>query len=145
MDAETRSRLGRRSRRKGANYERKVKKWFEDKLGITLERTPQSGGFAKNRNLSRVKGDLNTLDDNVELLLHIECKDQKNWSLKSWWKQAIEECPPGKIPIVVYHQTQLNENGVRVQEADDFVMIRVKDFLQVLDKDQVIKLRRNNE
>ena len=32
-----------------------------------------------------------------------------------------------------------------VQEADDFVMIRVKDFLQVLDKDQVIKLRRNNE
>ena len=45
--------LGRRSRRKG-EYERKVK-WFEDKLGITLERTPQSGGFAKNRNLSKVK------------------------------------------------------------------------------------------
>ena len=53
----------------------------------------------------------------------------------------MEDCPQGKIPIVVYHQTQLNENGVRVQEADDFVMIRVSDFLQVLDKDQIVKIK----
>ena len=88
-EALKKSKRGRRSRRKGSNYERKVKALLKEWIDIDLERTPLSGGFAKGKNLKSVKGDLNTLDEDIDFLLHIECKDQLKWAIKSWWKQAV--------------------------------------------------------
>jgi len=136
-----RSNLGKRSRRKGGNYERKVKALLKEWLGIDLERTPLSGGFAKSRNLKSVKGDLNTLDEGVEFLLHIECKDQKRWALKEWWKQATDDCPKEKVPLVFLHQSQENKDGKRVQEAEDFVFIRAEDFFKLIEKNKVINYK----
>lgn len=133
------SKRGQSSRLKGANYERSVKKVFKDLLDIDLERTPLSGGFAKSKNLSMVKGDLNILDDSKDFRLHIECKDHKIWKIRDWWGQASEDCPSGKVPIVVMHQRQKNKGGKRVQEADDFVLLRLEDFLNLVDKHKIIK------
>jgi len=127
------SRRGRMSKRKGATYERTIKQMILDTLGIQLERTPQSGGFAKHREgLDSVRGDLNTFTDE-KFLFHVECKNQAKWSLKAWFKQANDECPKGKIPIVVFHQGQLVEAGTRVDIAEDFVMIRARAFFDLVD------------
>ena len=132
------SRRGRSSKAKGATYERTIKKILKEKLGIDLERTPQSGGFAKNKSLASVRGDLNTMDDTIKFKLHIECKNHKTWSLKEWWRQASSDCPEEKFPVVVMHQGQENKDGKRVQESEDFVFMRLNDFLAVVDKDKII-------
>lgn len=134
-----RSKRGRRSKRKGGNYERKVKKLLKEWIDIDLERTPLSGGFAKSKGLKSVKGDLNTLDNSIDFKLHIECKDQKRWSIKSWWRQAEEECPSKKVPILIMHQSQENENGKRVQEAEEFVLVKAKDFFDLVDRKKIIQ------
>lgn len=132
------SKRGRRSKVKGANYERDIKKVFKEVLDIDLERTPLSGGFAKSKNLSAVKGDLNSLDEGVDFKLHVECKNHRTWSLKEWWRQATDDCPDGKKPIVIMHQGQENKDGRRVQDADDFVFLRLSDFLELVDKSKII-------
>lgn len=134
-----RSKRGKKSRRKGGNYERKVKGLLKEWLGIDLERTPLSGGYAKKKNLNSVKGDLNTLDDKIKFLLHIECKDHKKWSIKSWWQQAIDDCPKEKIPLLIMHQGQENKDGKRVQEAEDFVMLKAEDFFKLVDREKIIQ------
>lgn len=138
----TKSKRGRGSRNKGSTYERTVQKMIKDILGIELERTPLSGGFAKKSNLDAVKGDLNTLDNDIDFLFHIECKNQKTWGIKGWWRQTIDDCPKGKVPIIVMHQNQENKDGKRVQEADDFVFIRATDFFEIVDKEKVVKIKK---
>jgi len=133
------SKRGRSSKNKGANYERAIKKVFKSTLGIDLERTPLSGGFAKSKNLNPVKGDLNSLDDSIKFNLHIECKNHKTWSIKEWWRQASEDCPKGKYPVVIMHQGQENKDGKRVQEACDFVFLRLSDFLDLVDRNKIIE------
>ncbi len=140
-EALKKSKKGRRSRRKGSNYERKVKALLKEWIDIDLERTPLSGGFAKGKNLKSVKGDLNTLDEDINFLLHIECKDQLKWAIKSWWKQAVDDCPKEKIPLIFLHQNQENKDGKRVQEAEDFVFIRAEDFFRLVDRNKIIKYK----
>ena len=47
--SEARSRKGRSARAKGASFERDVAKLIGKRYGISLTRTPMSGGFAKNK------------------------------------------------------------------------------------------------
>ena len=127
------SKRGKSSRAKGGNYERTIAKKFKDKLDVELKRTPMSGGFAKGSSkASEFRGDIITVDDSIDFKLHIECKSHKTWKLKEWIEQAKEDCPKGRIPIVVFHQGQRNENGKRVEEADDYVCIRLDDFLDIV-------------
>lgn len=128
---------GRSAKIKGATYERKVASIFEKRWGLKLRRTPSSGGFAKASENIKIRGDLSCLDQN--LLLHIECKNQKTWQLKAWIRQAQEDCPEGKIPLVILHQEQINEGGTRIQKADDFVVLSLDDFLEIVDKDLVLQ------
>lgn len=133
-----RSRLGRRSKNKGANYEREIRDVLKKAWGVVLQRTPLSGGFQKGISFARIKGDLNTMDPNVELLVHLELKNQKTWSIHAWWKQTLEDCPKGKIPILVMHQGQENKDGKRVKEAEDFVLLKMSDFLDMVSVDKVL-------
>lgn len=132
------SKRGKSSKAKGSNYERDIAKVFKDKLGIELVRTPMSGGFQKKSEALSVKGDITNLDHTIEFLLHIECKDHKSWSLPAWLIQAEDDCPKGHIPTVVFHRRQLNKDGKRVQEAGDFVALKLEDFLDILDRAKVI-------
>lgn len=114
------SKLGSMKRRKGSTYERNIAKKVKDKLGIALTRTPQSGGFAKNsEKAEEFRGDIVSLDKDISLNVHIECKAHRTLNLRSWYRQAREDCPRGLYPIVIFH-----EQGT----SNDYVILDLEDF-----------------
>lgn len=57
----------------------------------------------------------------------VECKSRQEipkW-FSDFWKQAVDNCEEGKIPLLVIHETQK-------RYKDDWVVIRMEDFLEVL-------------
>ena len=136
------SKRGKSSKNKGANYERTIAKIFKEKLGVELKRTPQSGGFAKDSSKGdEFRGDIVSIDDTIDFILHLECKDQATWNLPAWIRQSEEDCSEGKIPIVVFHRRQKNKDGKRIQEAGDYVALSLEDFLNIVDKDKIVILK----
>ena len=135
------SKRGKRSKNKGATYERKLANYFKEKLGITLTRTPQSGGFAKKFNKSEdFKGDIVCLEDNVELLLHIEAKNQKSVSIRKWVNQAEEDCVKDKIPAAVYYSGEIVKDGkVKEKKKGDYITLKLDDFMKIVDVDKIVK------
>jgi hypothetical protein len=127
-------------------------------------RTPASGGFIKGQRVTcdnrAFMGDLTCLDEDVEFILHLECKKHKKWSIKDWLRQAEEDCPEGKIPVLVAHRELensepiLRKNGqekrMRVYDAKDFVTLPLDDFLRIVNRDRIVlekttKVRRNKK
>jgi hypothetical protein len=131
------SKQGKRSRDKGSSYERKVAKLFNEAYGTVLVRTPLSGGFHKSKD-SDMKGDLINLDPSTVFRLHLECKNHRVWRLKDWILQAQEEAR-GKIPIIIAHQHQ--ETGDKPIKANDFVILQLSDFLNLVEQDKVVTNR----
>lgn len=128
---EQRKKLGRRSKAKGSNYERDVAKKFKAQYGEELTRTPQSGGFAKKSSKAdEFRGDIVSLDENVELVLHIECKNAKSWSLPAWFTQAESDAPKGRVPCVIFHK-----HGT----SKDYIALSLEDFFKIVPKDMIIK------
>lgn len=126
-----RSKLGRRSRNKGASYERTVAQKFKDFFKIDLVRTPQSGGFAKKSvKADEFRGDIVSADKDIELNIHIECKNAKTWSLPAWLKQAQEDCPKGKKPVVIMHKHNSGEN---------YVVLKLEDFFEITQSEKLFK------
>lgn len=124
---------GKKSKRKGASYERTLAKRFQERYGVELKRTPQSGGFAKKCDKADdFRGDITIVDNKQMLLLHIEAKNQKTWALKQWLTQAETDCPEGRTPIVVFHQHD---------SSKDYVCLSLDDFLKLVEKDKVIGKR----
>ena len=141
-----RSKRGRSSKNKGSSYERDVVaksiNTVLGHLGIDMRRCQQSGGAHKDLSHSMLRGDVVNYGDG-EFPFHVEAKNHKTWSLKAWWKQADEECAEGNIPLVVFHQGQRIEGGKVVEKADDFVMLRFSDFLELVK--QLLENGENNE
>ena len=128
---EQRKKLGKRSKTKGSNFERDVAKKFKARYGEELTRTPQSGGFAKkSAKADEFRGDIVSLDENVELVLHIECKNAKTWSLPAWFTQAESDCPNGRVPCVIFHK-----HGT----SKDYIALPLEDFFKIVPKDMIIK------
>ena len=128
---EQRKKLGKRSKVKGSNFERDVAKKFKAQYDEELTRTPQSGGFAKKSSKAdEFRGDIVSLDENVELVLHIECKNAKTWSLPAWLNQAESDAPKGKVPCVIFHK-----HGT----SKDYIALSLEDFFKIVSKDMIIK------
>ena len=126
-------RRGKTAKRKGANFERTIAKKFQQRYGIELKRTPQSGGFAKkSEKADDYRGDITIVDTTKMLLVHIECKDQKTWSLKQWIEQAENDCPEGRIPIIIFHQHNSSKN---------YVCLSLEDFFNLVEVDKIIGKR----
>ena len=120
---------GRSAKQKGANYERKIAKKFQEEYGVELKRTPQSGGFAYgNEKAEDFRGDIIPIEKGVDLLLHIECKNQNTWKLKEWLKQAEEDCPKGRIPVVVFHKQGTSK---------DYIVLNLEDFFKLVEKEKI--------
>lgn len=130
---EQRSKLGKRSKAKGSNFERGVARKFQEHYGEELTRTPQSGGFAKKSSKAdEFRGDIVALDENIDLVLHIECKNAKTWSLPAWFEQAESDAPKGRIPCVIFHK-----HGT----SKDYIALSLKDFFSIVPKEAIIKKR----
>ena len=130
---EQRKKLGKRSKAKGSNFEREVARKFKEQYDEELTRTPQSGGFAKkSTKADEFRGDIVALDDSVDLVLHIECKNAKSWSLPAWFTQAESDAPKGKVPCVIFHK-----HGT----SKDYIALSLEDFFKIVPKDMIIKKR----
>ena len=131
---------GKRSKNKGANYEREIAKVFKGKYKIDLTRTPQSGGFAKkSQKADDFRGDIVCLDDTKELKLHIECKNQQTVSIRKWLKQANSDCPKGKVPVVIYHLGQIIKDGsIKEEKMGNYITLKLDDFLKIVKEEEVI-------
>ena len=121
---------GRRSRNKGANYERTIAKKFKEFFGIDFVRTPQSGGFAKKSvKADTFRGDIVSADADWELNLHIERKNAQTWSLPAWLRRSESECPFDKKPVVVMHKPN---------SSQDYIVLKLEDFFERVDKDKLL-------
>ena len=130
-EKEERSKRGKNAKAKGASFERTLAKKFQNRYGVELKRTPQSGGFAKkSEKADEFRGDIVVVDKTKELLLHIEAKNQKTWSLHQWIKQAESDCPDGKIPLVIFHE---------YNTSNDYVTLKLEDFFKLVEYEKVIK------
>lgn len=126
-------RQGKRAKRKGSNFERTIASIFGKRYGVELKRTPQSGGFAKkSEKADDYRGDITIVDTKKMLKLHIECKNTKTWTLPAWIKQAEEDCPKGRTPVIVFHQHNTSKN---------YVCLSLDDFLSLVEKDKVVGKR----
>lgn len=122
---------GKKSRNKGANFERAIAKKFKEFFGIDLVRTPQSGGFAKKSvKADEFRGDIVSADADHELMLHVECKNAQSWSLPKWLQQAESDCPEDKKPCVVMHKPN---------SSQDYIVLKLEDFFKLTSKDKVFK------
>lgn len=118
------SKQGRSAKRKGGQYERYLAKKFQEKYGVELKRTPQSGGFAKkSEKADDFRGDITIVDPKQVLLLHIEAKSHKTISMHKWLNQAEEDCPNGRTPIVIFH-----EYGT----SNDYVTLDYTKFIKLI-------------
>ena len=130
---EQRKKLGKRSKSKGSNFEREVAKKFKQHYNEELTRTPQSGGFAKkSTKADEFRGDIVALDDSIDLVLHIECKNAKSWSLPAWFNQAESDAPKGKVPCVIFHK-----HGT----SKDYIALSLEDFFRIVPKESIIRKR----
>lgn len=134
LEHEKRQKLGKRSKNKGNNFERTVAKKFKKAYDEELVRTPQSGGFAKkSAKADDFRGDIVPADEDVDLAIHVECKNHKTWSLPAWFKQSEEDCPKGKIPVVIFHK-----DGT----STDYIALKLEDFFSLVPKEKVILRKR---
>lgn len=134
-----RSKRGRSSKAKGANYESRIR----DKLNkrfptLNFKRTPRSGAYASTSGDTSLSGDLANINSEYDFKCHLELKCHKAWSILRWFEQALGDCPQGKLPIVIAHQQQVIENNRRVKEAEDFVFLRLSDFLDIVNDEKII-------
>lgn len=134
------SKRGKSAKVKGSSYENNVAKKFKQAFGFELTRTPLSGGFAKHsKRGDDFKGDIVCLNDDVDFILHVECKNQKTWSLKSWLKQAKEDCSANKIPAVIFHQNRETSEGKVSQTNDDYITLRLEDFFALVKPEKLFR------
>lgn len=127
---------GKRSRNKGASFERTVAKKFKEFFGIDLVRTPQSGGFAKKSvKADEFRGDIVSADKDVDLMLHVECKNAQTWSLPTWLRQAESDCPKGKKPCVIMHKPN---------SSQDYIVMKLEDFFECADSSKILLKKGSN-
>jgi len=55
----------------------------------------------------------------------IECKTRQAFVGQTWMNQELNNCPEGKVPVVVVHV-------VGSSHKDDLILIRLSDFLEAV-------------
>lgn len=129
-------------RKKGQTYERRIAKILGEALNIKVRRTPQSGGWSK----EAVSGDI--VPVNHWFALSVECKNYKTFpkQVYGWLVQAIYDAKQHKkVPAVFFHinkttkkdVVKLNQTTTVINpfpNGEDFVIMRLSDFLKVVDK-----------
>jgi len=108
---------GAMSKRKGANYERKIAKLLSDAFDTKVSRIPMSGA------LPDWKGDLRDLTGVLKDFVW-ECKCQEKLNIWSALLQAEREALGStRIPVVVF---------TRNNAGKDYVALDLRDFLSIL-------------
>lgn len=124
-----RSKIGKRSKKKGYSDEKRFEKWFQkqiDKyeLQYKIYRSPSSGAI---HNFSPADFYFRNLPQNSWLnKIHIEKKDRANWDIIGWIKEAEEkerELGTYKNPIIVVRKPN---------REDDYVIMKKEFFADII-------------
>lgn len=115
-DKETRSRRGRRSRRKGAVGERELAAEVERLFGVEARRGCQNAGGPDSPD---VKHDLEGI--------HIECKRVERLSLYPAMEQAVKDAGEEDIPMVCHRKN--HQPWLAVVRLDDLPELAVRLYL----------------
>lgn len=109
-----RSAVGKRSRNKGASFEREISKQFSEWLGCKVRRTPMSGAYGSEWHLG---GDLMF---DIDVPWYVELKNRESWRLEqlfsanpkgpvlkwleSTWREAEQA---EKVPMVIFKRNRV--------------------------------------
>ncbi len=160
--------MGKKSRDKGASFERKVSKLLTDWWGLTFRRVPLSGGYDK----SLVVGDLwitderATIEDVKKFPFSIEAKNREEWewngifgygnkALFSYWKQAkMDAAKQSKIPLLIFKknltpifimwdtstgiQSHTLPHSVSINGAEPLMVAKLEDWIKLFSKDIIV-------
>lgn len=109
------SKVGKKSRRKGGEYERKICHFLTDITGVKFKRSPRSGALLREGRISGIyiSGDLTSDRDFV---FSIECKNRDNISIesalknpqtaeltKSWHQCVYDAFIASKMPLLFFY------------------------------------------
>ena len=110
-----RSKVGRRSRQKGAGFERRISKKFSEWLGCKVRRTPMSGAYGSDWHLG---GDLMF---DIDVPWYVELKNRENWRLEQffshdpcgpvleWLQSTWDEAEKAdKVPMVIFTRNRVD-------------------------------------
>jgi len=113
---------GKKSKNKGAGFERQVAALLSETYGADFRRTPLSGGWAAQ--YADAAGDIVCVEPHkfreehgFSFVYCVECKKSEGWKFASlftnnhawfdsWWEQTVDECPNGKLPILVFSRNR---------------------------------------
>lgn len=130
------------SKKKGNKFERTVAKWFESWTGYKFGRTPGSGSFHQNRDLT---SDVNCIDERHahRCKISIECKcykeikfehillGNKNCDILRFWDQATEDANRGKkVPILCMRYNSMPAN-------EFFFVVGTELYTSIINKDML--------
>jgi hypothetical protein len=101
---------GRGARTKGSRYELEVAAAFHAALGVTMRRTPNSGGL-------HIPCDIRGLEG-----FGIECKRQETIRIWPWLDQAQRQAAADEVPLLVFRRNR----------SPSFAALPLKDFLGLL-------------
>lgn len=113
---------GNRSKRKGANYERRIASIFAKAFDTNVRRTPGSGNLD-------IKGDLRNLSGPLEPFV-FECKKQERLNIWSCLRQTFTQAGHRKGVLV------FSRNNER-----DYVCIDLNDFIELVQKQTMARRR----
>lgn len=124
------SKIGKKSRRKGAKNEREGgAKFYEKEFGVMVRRTPRSGAF------DLLPGDIVAKGQTILNDFYIEMKNCEQWKLLEWYEKAKHESLDiglSVIPII----------DVTKNFTDHFIFIRRDHLVRLLKE---LEGYRNNE
>lgn len=131
-----RSKIGKKSKRKGKTYERRCAKILIDYTGINFRSTPASGGFNKQGGVTIREelfcGDL--ICDNPNFRFCVEAKNRQEFSITAllknpetaafskWWYQCIDDAKRvGLKPLMFF----------KPNRQDDCVVLTHEDYAEI--------------
>jgi len=156
----TRSGGGKKSKRKGASFESLIAKQWKAYYGCSVRRTPGSGGWGTvgGDDWNVVKGDLVFAR---KAPYHIECKKHEGWdltdlitgvrglnttstnSLEKWWAQCTRDCPPKKVPMLIFARNRSLVGKSETVGVPPIVMMRLGDLFTLERKSYKPSERKN--
>lgn len=134
------SKIGKRSRRKGGDYERKICHILTDYTGVKFRRAPRSGALLREGKIngSFVSGDL-ICDKDFQF--SIECKNRKNINIESvlkspqtselleaWFQCVYDANIASKNPLLFFYMSSVRKDYVA---TDNFQLFNNVPFMTI--------------
>ena len=136
MCSDCRSAMGRRSKRKGANNERRFSVYLNEQfkkhgLPYTAKRTPRSGAFH-----SLTPSDIMFFklpNDSIFNNFHWENKNVNQWDVYGWYEEATrkeKDIGTNKTPLIIAR---------RPNQDVEFAIINIKDLIKILIENDILR------